>query len=410
MRPMTEIDPFEALTVSEAASLAGVGVGKVRKAIQGGRLLHEVGRRGGREVQLVRRMDLAELWPDVLGEEEEPVLQPEAPMPPPAAQPAAREGHGHALEVRVAALQSANDALSGQVRDLQVQRTDLKEQATDLRGRMTILERERQAGTAGLLLAQRRLMELESGAVGPPRPWWRQRTTWGATSAVLLVGMVFTWQWRELQLESLARKKDVVDLVTHHAGERESFLSQSDRWRQESEDQLSAQARDRETFERVLEQTQGRADTLMAELDATLRQAEVARTRFAGQLEDALEVNATTQQALLEGRAAALADLSREREAAIGERQRFAAELDHREEVASHREDALRQELALARTATENVRADLARQLDQQSAREGERQDQLDAALERVSDLEVGIRQKEAWKALRGIAEAVLRR
>jgi chromosome segregation ATPase len=430
---MAAVDPFEALTVAEAAQLAGVNPSQVRARIKAGELLHEVGRRRGREVLLVRRTDLAEFWPQVL-----PKVPPGAPRadpprvqwPGPAPSPpppiegttprreavetppeeATPGGQRHALEVRLAAIQAANDGLTHQVRDLQVQRSDLKDQAADLRGRMTLIEKERQAGTAGLLLAQRRLLELEAATPAAVVIGWRRPFTVGVAGVVAVLGLALGWQWRataraQEKVEStlVDHRRSVDDLLGAARGERELFTRELEGWRDatgdlraELLDEKAARALDREDLAAALEGATLRAEALAKQLSTEREGAQAARSRFASQLEQtleqALERGAAARQALVEQQAAAAED-----------RERFATELDQRGQAAEGREESLQAELSGAGEAI----AELRQELKGQRTRDEQRELRLAQQLEHLADLEVELRRILAWRALEGTWRAL---
>lgn len=417
MPRMVGPDPFEAMTVAEAALAAGVSEHQVRRRIQGGELLHEVGRRGGREVQLVRRVDLAQIWPAVLpgreapetpemgtGGEDEPSREPPPPPPPPGDEGLREERdhlsrRSHAFEVRLAALQSANEALGSQVRDLQVQRSDLKDQCADLRGRLTLIERERQASTAGLLLAQRRLLELEAAvpAYAPAPAWWRRPVTWSVVSLFLLVGLGWGWQWREARGE----RSELAEVLDAQDRERARVVAELQRWDETVstlERELARERASREEERRLLEEARREdAAALAAELEAERERAEAGRERFARTLDETLEGHAAARQDRLEERAALLDTLAGTRTALAEDREAFRAELDRRVHRGEVREAALHGELEAAREVTEALRSELERQ-----ARDAE------ARTARLEELELRARREQAREQARELVEGLL--
>lgn len=358
------LDPSEALTVSEAARLVGVSEAALRRKIQSGSLLHEVGRRGGREVQLVRLFDLADEYPDVWvpgdapagdrgegpgaapeartaeGTAGEPDRAAAAPAPPDeASAPPASEDDGaqleagamrrrnHAFEVRLAALQSSNQALSEQVRDLQAQRGDLRDQCGDLRGRLTAVEKERQASTAALLMAQRRLLEIEArpAPLEVPPARWRRGGTW---VALILVGGLAFVALRQVrggrELEDLhalvapalvRAEEDRARLAEEVERRRQAFEASLVEVREESQASRSA-------LLGQLQELVDRSEQLTATLDSEREMSAAAR----GRLE--VELAATRREA--ESARRALEDERELRVAALREGERQRGELDER--------------------------------------------------------------------------------
>ena len=137
------LDPSSALSFAEAAVLAGVEPERIAALADSGELLHEGPRTRSRDDRVVRLVDLADLFPHVLGREV-----------PSVGGVAGREA---ALrEVDVPRPDLAEEILaSGASRDA------LVELAQDLETRLDLAERERQASTASLLMAQRRVLDLE---------------------------------------------------------------------------------------------------------------------------------------------------------------------------------------------------------------------------------------------------------
>jgi len=405
-------DPFEPLTVEQAARVAGVPAQEVQGRIDSGELLHERGTAGD---VIVRRVDLADVWPAVLPR---PRQAPTGARE--SAEPARTEELGettahltrqkHAFEVRLASMQSANDALSTQVRDLQLQRSDLKDQCGDLRGRMTLIEKERQASTAGLLLAQGRLLELEAAGGAVQAYWWRRPTTWGFASVTLLVAAAWGWQWVQARAarEVAAGHASSLDVeLEAQAGDRATWRAASSDLREELDAQRDAREAERGRLEEALAQRE-RA------LDEERRGSEEARARFTSRLEASLETNAAAQQVLLEQQAAneaALTDqvaasveaLEAERRAAAEERARFEASLAERERTSAGREAALREELSAARAATDG----LAQALNAQAERDADRGRRLDAALAQLAVLEARHRREEGRRALVRVLRAL---
>lgn len=143
------IDPSRALSPVEAAELVGVPLEAIESKLADGALLYETQKAKGREVRVIRILDLFDAYPDLrpsasddrrkASDEEAAPRQAEAGPPAPAAP----------TDVAEAVRASGAD------------RNALIELCQDLETRLDLAERERQASTASLLMAQRRVLELE---------------------------------------------------------------------------------------------------------------------------------------------------------------------------------------------------------------------------------------------------------
>jgi len=425
--PAKGMDPSTALTVGQAARLAGVSEATLRKRIQSGKLLHEVGRRGGREVQLVRLVDLADVYPALADRDPEPGSDPARshepaagggrgidPTAEPAAEPIARalggpdavptaessaEPHGapsaeptigataaaagrregsrqHAFEVRLASLQVGNDGLGAQVRDLQTQREDLRTQCDDLRTRLTSVERERQAGTAGLLLAQRRLLQLEAdGAVVQLGPaWWKRSSSWGLAVVFVLMGGTLGLEIHESRTARAAARENASNMegrlsdlagdleVVQESGSRalEQLASEREGW----EAERGAFAQEAANLEQRRIEGRERQDELTAQLQSEFQAAQADRRLLAESLSEARVLTGALRE-----------ELVREREESRTERARTTELFDEREQAAtaeraetSRTLAELRQRAEASTEASEALAGELAqRRIDEQS-------------------------------------------
>ena len=378
-------DPFQALTLEEAAALAGVGLEELVGRIESGDLLHERGPGGER---IVRRVDLAEAWPELglLGgqgvTEEVTAPDPEpAPLSPTVSSPlgardesssgeggshaadASQRSRVHALEVRLAALQATGDALRRQVRDLELQRGELKDHCAELKGRMALIERERQAGTAGLLLAQRRLLELEAARPAAPQVGVPSRgVIWSLAGLFILVASLGGLEWsqaRAAQRNSSHRGALLAQELEKQEAERREWQRASAALQAELERQERARREERAALEKALEEREAR---LRAEREET----RIARAAFDQRLNASLEANAEAIQKAAEARLALERSLREESDALRGaleqeqaasreERVRFRALLEEQQRASLEREDRLREELAAARQRGEEL-------------------------------------------------------
>jgi hypothetical protein len=158
-----DLDPGTPLTVAEAANAAGVGSQEIEDGMADGTLLFETERRGGQELPVIRLMDLADAYPalrptpvgkadrevasaQLFSVEEADEAQPESPR---EAKPGSQ-------------VPSESGALAEAVRASGADRNALIHLCEDLETRLDLAERERQASTASLLMAQRRVLDLES--------------------------------------------------------------------------------------------------------------------------------------------------------------------------------------------------------------------------------------------------------
>ena len=153
-------DPATALTTAEAATMAGVDVSEIESSMADGALLFETQRLKGREVPMIRLMDLADLYP-ALGPEaeaapaEEPLSLPKLFSVEPEPEPGEEE-----VIVDQLVDQEAGTVAEA-VRASSADRGALIDLCQDLETRLDLAERERQASTASLLMAQRRVLDLE---------------------------------------------------------------------------------------------------------------------------------------------------------------------------------------------------------------------------------------------------------
>jgi len=416
-------DPAAALTVAEAAGLAGVSEAALRRRIQGGEILHEVGRRAGREVQLVRLVDLLEAYPDLLQPvrppaqaappREAPPEVPEPGLPPPPADPRAPEDTRAAAaeresppvrgaeparpeDERLASIQALNEALRREVALLEGQRGDLRELCADLRERLGALERERQAGSAAWLLAERRFLALEARPAQVSPSGARRRAALAGLGALALLGALAALAWRGAgSRRELAGLRATVESALGAAeGDRARWTEELEHRRLEREQLFGdlAGARQEERAERTLlaqrierlaEQSAELARTLAAERGAAAEE----RTRLARALAASGERAAAVQRSLEDERGAAEQRASAERE---------------RQAALERRIDELQGALAAASSTTEGLRAEWearAGSLQEHAGRleaeivrlEGEREAERRRALERAQRFVAGL-------------------
>ena len=116
-----------------------------------------------------------------------------------------------------------------------------------------------------------------------------------------------------------------------------------------------------------------------------------------------LEERVAAEVALEAERAVALAALVAEREAAADERSRFGAALSDQLRASAEREDALKAELVEVREASADLRGSVAEQEEKTLAS----QVRLEAALERVSELDARLRLAEGRRVLQRLLRAL---
>lgn len=278
------MDPGTPLGVSQAARMAGVPVGQLRELMEAGRLLFEVQRRKGKEVQVVRYVDLVDAFPDRFSALEPP--QPKSSVPDPA-EPAALAMPLASTDQAV--IEEAQRILGSQLEDLTDQRRRLREQGDELRQRLNLVEQERQASTAGLLMMQKRMLELEAGPVIALAPAVHRRpSTWGALA--LVVFLVVSWSSvADMRTALAANGQKVADQVSGLQGllDEQELHAEEERLRgaRELEDlgqrldardqaMLEAQVSaglDRQTFQATLEAAQEATRLGQASLAGELR-------------------------------------------------------------------------------------------------------------------------------------------
>lgn len=303
------MDPGTPLGVAQAARLAGVPESQLRELMRAGRLLFEVQRRKGKEVQVVRYVDLVDAFPDRLDALEFPTPKSAAPKraePVPQARPVASTDQ--------ALLEEAQGILGSQLEDLTDQRRRLREQGDELRQRLILVEQERQASTAGLLMMQQRMLVLEAGPVLALAPAVHRRpSTWGALALVIFLGVT----WSSVADMRTALATDGQKMAERVGGLQGMLETQESRaeaerlrgarelqdlgQRLDARDQamLAAQASaksDRETFQASLEAAQEATRLGQASLSEELR---LERERSAQDREGAVQDRAESERRML---------------------------------------------------------------------------------------------------------------
>ena len=191
------------LTLEEAATLADVSLGEIEALVRDGTLLSERQRTGGLDVTVVRLIDLGDVYPRVVGRapsEERTVDRGSKPAGDEASTPQ-RLGSEATID------------LADSVRASGANRDALIDLCQDLETRLDLAERERQASTASLLMAQRRVLDLE--VLVRRRPWYADGAKLAAAAGI---GAAV------LALVALLRVPTAVEQAV--AEERESFAQE----------------------------------------------------------------------------------------------------------------------------------------------------------------------------------------
>ncbi|MEM9801664.1 MAG: hypothetical protein AAGA20_15160, partial [Planctomycetota bacterium] len=339
--PAETLEPSTTLTLAEAALLVGVDEGRLAALCDDGTLLFEMERRRRREVRVVRLVDLADVFPEALGS-----------VDVSAAVPARRAEDGVADAVRASG--ASRDALIGLCQDLE-QRLDLA-------------ERERQATTAGLLMAQRRILDLEVRA--RRRPLERAGVAllgFASIAAIALAVRVPGLVRDEAETgvraieaavsgELGAAVAQIEELTSGDASERAAFAERIDEGRRA----IEGAARDaREQLELARAEAEQRASAVAA-LEERLADAEARVSRRAGELDVLVDASsrerARFRERLVEAERVAgdaRAALAAERRAAADERAEFERRVSELVRSARRDDEAQADELRRLREAVE---------------------------------------------------------
>ena len=278
------IDPAALFTLEEAAGRVRVPVEDLEARCDRGELLFEVRRRGRSEVRCVRGVDLAEAFPGAPGlgpadgspvaASSEAASSDAVPsgavssgaVPPPAAPP-----RPESAPARSAAAASAPDAVAEAVRGSSTTREALIGLCQDLETRLDLAERERQASTASLLMAQRRVLELELH--GRSRPWARAGgALLGLMSISALALGVLLPGWIEEGAE--ARGEALRAGLAADLGALESTVEGLNAAASEERARLSGELARRDA---IIEAERERVEALVAEAAEERRRADAAR-------------------------------------------------------------------------------------------------------------------------------------
>ncbi|MEM1448153.1 MAG: hypothetical protein AAGI22_03530 [Planctomycetota bacterium] len=363
------LDPSTRLTLREAATLAGVDESALAQLCDDGVLLFETERRRRKEVRVVRLRDLADVHPEVLGR------APDSPRDAPAEADASEDVEAVEPAVAVAA-----DSVADAVRSSGTSRDALIELCQDLETRLDLAERERQASTASLLMAQRRVLDLELQA--RPRPWARAGGALLGLLSVAVLGLV--WKLPAAVRSEAASEAEAL---------RSALTADLESVRHELQTATSAHEDEREMLVERLETSDGIVAEGRRAFEELAREARVER------------VASGEERARLEG---ALRELEQRLVAAEGESGRRRAELDLLVESAGRDRARFAERLAATERALDDARAQLA----------GERRASADdratfertlAEIERASDDASALHADELLRLRRAVEEALER-
>lgn len=355
------LEPSSALSFAEAAALAGVEPERIAALADAGELLYEGSPGRRQDDRVVRLVDLADLFPHVLGR-----AAPAAAVEASAANEEARE----LREVSDSRPDLAEEVLaSGASRDA------LVELAQDLETRLDLAERERQASTASLLMAQRRVLDLELRL--RRRPWAGVGAAAAtAVSCVALVALVrLPGLVRETAAEALgAARVETLGEVRSLKDSAEAALAEAAERREaagaKAEEAIAAAVASAATIAREARDARLAVEERAA---ATAARAEGER----GELEAALAGLESRLRAADERDQRRAAELVVARDAASRERIRFETRLDEADRAADVARSVLAEERRLGA-------AERDRHADQMAALE----ERLRASTRRLEELE----------------------
>jgi hypothetical protein len=236
--------PADSLTVGEAGRLLGLSEALLRRRIQAGQLLHETGRRGGREVRLIRVVDLLAAF----------------------GSPARSSPERSEATAQVPRSTSGDQALL----ELRQERDQLLERCSDLDGRLALQSVERQEMRPLGAPTQGQWLELES-LVARRFVWWRRPATLGWVASVAIL----VWLWDGADDDRVLAQERMVETLSEHRLAREQFSGQLAQWRDQA----------RET-QGVLDQERRSATLDRSRFDERLREAHSQAEKIGGMVRE----------------------------------------------------------------------------------------------------------------------------
>ena len=383
------LDPGAPLTLGEAALLVDVDVSVIEALARDGTLLTERQAQGKGTVTVVRLVDLGDIYPHVVGRHAEPTVPVSAGVTsevspgistevPRGAEPSKTErpgAEGSEPEPRLRDVEFrreggetvvafGDDSVGELVRTSDTSRDALIGLCQDLEERLDLAERERQASTASLLMAQRRVLDLELARRN--RPWYTVASKVVAAAALIMVGM---GALLALRLPGLVR-----------AAAQEAVAAESAPLRQAARDEVKATAAAIGTdMRRSLGEVQAATRALEESFGATMAESLQA-------VRGDLETAQADALATLERRLQAAEDVAQERADALA---RAGTAADER--ARADREE-LERSLAASTALLAKARAALEAQRD-------ERARDRTALLATLADLSAGLGRLEAAAA-----------
>jgi len=381
------LDPGALFTLEEAAGRVRVPVEDLEARCDRGELLYETRRRGRKEVRCVRGLDLIEAFPGAPGASARP-FAPSVPSPPREARDGQLDQAQPGPEqVTVSGLRGGDgDGIAEAVRSSGASRDALIGLCQDLETRLDLAERERQASTASLLMAQRRVLELELQERSRP---WRRATAAAlglmSVSALTVTAMLPGWlEERAADRETALRAQLEGDLGQLQAS-MGAMVTASEEERAALASRLAASAV-------ALEDERVRMEELMAEAADERSRAEAARAAGLVQL-DALEVRLAESDRQAVRRSAELGVIV---EASARDRARFDERLASAERSVAAARAAQREAEASAAEERRGFQGELAAAEDERAAALAARVAEIEGLRAEVRSLMVELRASQA--------------
>ena len=392
------LDPGALFTLEEAAGRVRVPVEDLEARCDRGELLYETRRRGRKEVRCVRGLDLAEAFPGAPG------VAPRTPRPnppQPTAEAPASEGAdapSSADQVSVSASRGdQGDGIAEAVRSSGTSRDALIGLCQDLETRLDLAERERQASTASLLMAQRRVLELELQERS--RPWRRASA---AALGLMSVSALTVTAMLPGRLEERAADREVA-LRAQLDGDLGRLQASMGAMVTASGEERAALAARLEASSAALDDERRRVERLMAEAADERSRAEAARLAGLEQL-GALEERLVESDRQAVRRSAELGVIV---EASARDRVRFDERIAAAERSAAAARAALSEAQASAAQERAGFQGELAAVENQRAAELAARTAEIESLRGEVRSLmsELQIGQAEAVAVLEAAGE-----
>ena len=367
------LDPGALFTLEEAAGRVRVPVEDLEARCDRGELLFETRRRGRKEVRCVRGLDLAEAFPGAPGVATAPSAPKEATS---STEPIASNAEGQAAPSSPDQVTLPDpggrqrETIAEAVRSSGASRDALIGLCQDLEARLDLAERERQASTASLLMAQRRVLELE--LQGRSSPWRRASA---AALGLMSVSALTVMALLPGQLEKRADQRETA-LRAQLDGELGRLQASMGAMVTASQDERAALAARLEASAVALDGERRRVEQLMNQAAAERSEAEASRLAGLEQI-GALEERLVASDRQAVRRSAELEVIV---EASARDRARF----DERLAAAERAAGAAREALSEARASAAEERAGFEGQL---AAAERERAAELAARTAEIEGL-----------------------